>query len=497
MTSVYKILVIDDMPDVRTTVAGILQDAGYAVRLAANEGESLAAVVEESFDFAFIDVRLHDGGEEDESGLSLAMAIRRLNEKIRIVLMTKHPVKSELVVRAIRYYGAIDFIQKDQNLASHILDVIAKNCQETSYPEWCSLADRTRLSVSLMPGQPLFLRAYGRYVRSARTWTIPRLNTARYTRMTEMAMTDKSNMRFLVNQIGTQLWKEVFADVEATTVYSTACAQSKLVSLLFETCRESLRLPLEFMHSESPSEYIVLSHPFARLVNDIVPKREAISPTRLATTKTLRVLLIASNTHSSTLPPIPGVDDEVASLRDSLGQKGSLIQVTCLPTAHATYERVCEELKKPDYDIIHYAGHGSFDDFSPDESSLWFWEGKNKTGSVKRMKSTELKFLLEQSEARLVYLSSCYGAATASVTSLLDDDFLGLADAVAQAGIPSIVCFRWPVFDIGATKLAQAFYRSLIEQGSPEIALWHARRELAAVDRDDPTWLSPVLIHYE
>jgi hypothetical protein len=45
--------------------------------------------------------------------------------------------------------------------------------------------------------------------------------------------------------------------------------------------------------------------------------------------------------------------------------------------------------------------------------------------------------------------------------------------------------------------MALAFYRSLLEQGSPEIALWSARCELAALDKDDLTWLSPILIHQE
>jgi CHAT domain-containing protein len=77
----------------------------------------------------------------------------------------------------------------------------------------------------------------------------------------------------------------------------------------------------------------------------------------------------------------------------------------------------------------------------------------------------------------------------------MDDDFLGIADAVVQAGVPSTLGFRWPVSDVGAPKLAKAFYGSLLRQGSPEIALWKARRELAGLGRDDPTWLSPILIH--
>jgi CHAT domain-containing protein len=111
------------------------------------------------------------------------------------------------------------------------------------------------------------------------------------------------------------------------------------------------------------------------------------------------------------------------------------------------------------------------------------------------MKASELTMLLRRSSARLVYLSCCYGTASGKQADLLDDDFLGLADAVVQAGIPTVLGYRWPVSDCGAQKMAQVFYKSLLEQGSPEIALWNARCEMAALDRNDPTWLSPILIH--
>ena len=112
------------------------------------------------------------------------------------------------------------------------------------------------------------------------------------------------------------------------------------------------------------------------------------------------------------------------------------------------------------------------------------------------MKATELKLLLEQSGARLVYLSCCYSTTAAGEVALLDDDFLGLADAAVQAGVPSVLGFRWPVADDGARRLALTFYQSLLDQGRPDVALFKARRELA-IDRNEPTWLSPILIHQE
>ena len=493
-----KILVVDDTPDFRDTLSGLLVEEGHTVRTAANEGEAMVAVTQEPFDFALIDVRLHGDDEEDESGLSLAMAFRALNPQIRVILLTRF-VRTRQIVRAIRYHGVVNFIEKTQDVDEQVLKTIAEAQEEAKLSGFEKTGDATRLSLSLTAGQPLVIRARGSHVCSLRSWKVLRVALERYARRTELARRDADSLRFQVGDIGHSLWRDIFIEhPEAEKAYVKARARSQSFSLLFETPREFLRLPLEFMRSEDPPEYLVLLHPLARFIYDATPEREPLSPSRLALTKRLRVLIIASNTESDTLPPIDGVDAEVQELCNYLKRQDRiLVRVRFIPTKQATYERVRAELRKRSYDIIHYAGHGSYRTESPEESSLYFWAEENKQGGIVPMKATELKLLLERSEARLVYMSSCYGTATGAQADLLDDDFLGLADAVAQAGVPSVLGFRWPVSDDGARRLALAFYQSLLEQGEPEVALWNARCELAALDRNDPTWLSPILIHQE
>ena len=354
--------------------------------------------------------------------------------------------------------------------------------------------DTTRLSLSLTVGQPLTIRAQGRHVCSAYAPKILRVDIERYARRTKIARQNPNNLRFQVEGIGHDLWREIFVEhSEAERAYIEARAKSRSLSLLFESPREFLGLPLEFVRSDVPSEYLILQHPLARFVYDATPKREALSPSMLALTTKLCVLVIASNT----LPPIDGVDAEAMGLYKylkRLKRQGFPLSVKLIPTKDATYKRVRAELRKRSCCWIPFSGHGSYKAESPEESSLYFWAEENKQGGIVPMQATELKMLLERSQARLVYLSSCYGTATGSQVALLDDDFLGLADAVAQAGVPSAVGFRWPVADDGARRLALAFYQSLLEQGSPEVALWSARCELS-IDRNDTTWLSPILIH--
>lgn len=492
----YKVLVVDDTPDFRHTLKGLLSDKGYTVQEAANEGEALDAVIRESFDFACIDVRLHGEGEDDESGASLAMALRALDPRIRVILLTRY-VRAKQIVRAIRYLGVVDFVDKStQGWAQRLLQILAEAEERQEAPRQMKLkamGDATLLSLFLAPDRPLMVRARGSHVCSSDTPKVLSIDLNRYERKTEIARQNPKDLRFQVKEIGYELWREIFAEhPEAERVYVEARAKSESLLLLFEGPREFLTLPLEFIRSDEPDEYLILQHPLSRFVCGVTPKRKAISPQMLARTSELRILLIASNTE----PPIDGVDIETQKLRDYLRSQDSIpVEVTFLPSERATYEQVQTELKSGNYDVIHYAGHGYYKGDSPEESSLYFWTEENKQGDIVPMKATELKMLLGQSEARLMYLSSCYGTTTGGKTALLDDDFLGLADAVAQAGVPSVLGFRWPVSDEGACEMALAFYRSLLDQGSPEIALWSARCELAAPDRNDTTWMSPILIH--
>jgi len=120
-----KILVVDDTPDFRNTLSGLLTDEGYAVWSAANEAHTLAAVTQEPFDFALIDVRLHGDDEEDESGLSLAMAVKSLDPKVHIILLTRY-VKTKQIIRATQYLNLSesDFIEKAPGVGEQILKTI-------------------------------------------------------------------------------------------------------------------------------------------------------------------------------------------------------------------------------------------------------------------------------------------------------------------------------------------------------------------------------------
>jgi len=63
------------------------------------------------------------------------------------------------------------------------------------------------------------------------------------------------------------------------------------------------------------------------------------------------------------------------------------------------------------------------------------------------------------------------------------------------AGVPSVLGLRSPIADKTALSLAVEFYRALGRTGEVDRALYEARVVLAAKNRDDPGWLSPILVH--
>jgi CHAT domain-containing protein len=253
------------------------------------------------------------------------------------------------------------------------------------------------------------------------------------------------------------------------------------------------------MPSAVGREFMVLEHPVARTIigNDILPpKRSGLSRAffnqLFRRKESLEILLVASNTP----PDIPRVDYEVEALFKALPAlfKNKIkVAVKTLYSIDATFDAVHSELEGGKYDIVHYAGHGVYDERTPEESGLPFRETRAPKSPIKRLKVPALKWALKESKVKFVYLSCCVGAAQAEPTKLQDNDFLGITDGLLQAGVPSILGYRWPIIDAGGERLAVAFYEHLAEEGEVDSALMLARREVAN-DRDDRSWLLPILI---
>lgn len=123
MKQSYKVLVVDDIKDVRDTVAGILIDAGHSAKTAGSELEAISALADEKFDFIVIDIRLRGNEDEDESGLELTRIIRRYNIESQIIFMTGKAVKGRHFMPA-REYNVFAYIEKKGDWVNEICQTI-------------------------------------------------------------------------------------------------------------------------------------------------------------------------------------------------------------------------------------------------------------------------------------------------------------------------------------------------------------------------------------
>ena len=105
MTS--DVLIIDDEPDIRELIAGVLEDENYAVRSAATAEKALEEVRMRAPGLVILDVWLQGS---DMDGLSLLKYLKSIDPFIPVIVISGHG-NIETAVAAIRR-GAYDFIEK-------------------------------------------------------------------------------------------------------------------------------------------------------------------------------------------------------------------------------------------------------------------------------------------------------------------------------------------------------------------------------------------------
>ncbi|MDF0602053.1 sigma-54 dependent transcriptional regulator [Psychromarinibacter sp. C21-152] len=119
------ILIVDDERDIRELISDILEDEGYATRLAANSDECMAAINTEPPALIVLDIWLKDSRMD---GIDILKTVKRDNPGVPIVIISGHG-NIEIAVAAIKQ-GAYDFIEKPFNIDQ--LMVVIGRAMETS-----------------------------------------------------------------------------------------------------------------------------------------------------------------------------------------------------------------------------------------------------------------------------------------------------------------------------------------------------------------------------
>ncbi len=105
MTQSAHILLVDDEPELLTTLKDVLEQSRHHVHSAANALRAREAMQNGKFDLALLDIRLPDG-----NGIELLREFRRADPDMGVIMMTGY-AEVDTAVDAIRL-GADDFLRK-------------------------------------------------------------------------------------------------------------------------------------------------------------------------------------------------------------------------------------------------------------------------------------------------------------------------------------------------------------------------------------------------
>ncbi|EEB84622.1 nitrogen assimilation response regulator NtrX [Roseobacter sp. GAI101] len=119
------ILIVDDERDIRELISDILEDEGYATRLAGNSDEAMNAINAEAPALMVLDIWLKDSRMD---GIDILKSVKRDNPDVPVVIISGHG-NIEIAVAAIKQ-GAYDFIEKPFNIDQ--LLVVIRRAMETS-----------------------------------------------------------------------------------------------------------------------------------------------------------------------------------------------------------------------------------------------------------------------------------------------------------------------------------------------------------------------------
>lgn len=200
---------------------------------------------------------------------------------------------------------------------------------------------------------------------------------------------------------------------------------------------------------------------------------------------------------------IPNVDDistdsEERAITDAL--KG--IDIDFDPFRDIIKGRVCvgqveDALFRYNYNILHFVGHGIFDDKTrvgalrfnaldeDDDEDDEYWLTDSQIYTLFRNHKDWL---------RLVVLNACRGAQVSGADS--STGFFGITPKILRAGVPSVVAMQYDIRDSVAIVFASAFYKNLTQgpwAGRIDIALTLARNACQMRFPDDRGFATPVL----
>lgn len=303
--------------------------------------------------------------------------------------------------------------------------------------------------------------------------------------------TGREAWRATVRQLGVHLYNGLLAvDAQLAACLVSArhqAGQPERLALVFEGSHSYLGVPYEILHDDR--EALAVCHPISRRVAGVIPQHresfETLANRLRASGEPLHVLLIAADMRQ------PAADQEVAAVAETIymqARRARLnVDIQVMSTRQSSLHAIREKLSGCTYHLVHFAGQIHSARSESESSGLLFWAGHGAMLSTRA-----LSRLFKTSQTRLFYLSA-YAEACADCTPPRSG--LEIMSALALTGLPYVLGLRWYVPDLSRQRLACHFYRSLFtDPYVPERALLNARQAVYERDRQDESWIAPLLV---
>jgi hypothetical protein len=196
----------------------------------------------------------------------------------------------------------------------------------------------------------------------------------------------------------------------------------------------------------------------------------------------LRILVVTAR-PAGTAPL--AAREEAALVRRAFRPLVHAGQATLSVLNRATPQALHRRLSDQTIDVLHYVGHGVFDE-EAGEGCLYLEDGR---GRPKPVDAAALRQIVGRRGTDLVFLNACESGRGGRV------DFVrGVAPSLVAAGVPAVVANQYPVLDAAATVFAREMYAALARGGSLGDASREARVALGhTTGAEALDWAVPVL----
>jgi tetratricopeptide (TPR) repeat protein len=243
-----------------------------------------------------------------------------------------------------------------------------------------------------------------------------------------------------------------------------------------------LALPWEELRQPGMPEFLALSrwHSIVRYLMVPRPVEAAKRPPKL------RILILAASPRGLS---ILNLERERRNLEEALRPASGAVEIVEAP--RPTLAGLREVLRSGEIHVLHFMGHGSFDEDAAG-GSVYF---ETEDGGKDPVRGEDLaNKLADFPQLRLVVLNACHSARVSESSEKSGaQPFTGVATSLVMGGLPAVIAMRSPISDNAAIAFSRTFYQRLAAGDPVDAAVVEGRQAIHSETEERAEWATPAL----